>query len=288
MSRLRLVAWALGLAALESTAACNLLFSVDGYAGPTARDAAVDVTTPRDSAASGDTSSETSPPSEAAPSLDGGFSCPDSALLCDDFARTTVAGGPWDMVTTGGGTLTIVPNAPTGNALDCIVQAGANVQITDVSKAYTAMTVSRMTYEFGFDLVSGIGVQPATLNFYNQSDSVTSTTLLYLNQPGAGELSLNIGEVVCGKAADAACGGFMETTGIPFTQNAWHTVSWTIDFTSSPAQYTLTLDGTTITATSPSFIESGWLTMISAGATYTDQDHPDIDLRIDRVIVTAR
>jgi hypothetical protein len=280
MSAVLRVSFVVGAASLPCIAGCNILFSLDGYQGPpavaAATDGGVDVSdVPSDADLAGDT----------VPGADGMSFCPPGAILCDDFDRDSGdVRGPWGMVLQNGGTIAIAGVAPRGGVLDCVVpgsDAGAEV---DVSKTTGTTIVSTITLRSAVRVVTAPsmgGVHANKLALSDADSGVTSFVFPYFSSYG-----LTVGELICNYGLTPPC-AFAQSSPVTPTAGDWHDVSLTVDFTASPASFTLLLDGTrAIEATSQKGAAGGVLTVLG-GATAVDGPHGDLELQIDELVVTG-
>jgi hypothetical protein len=271
----------------SGASACGLVFGVDGYAGSADGGSAGDGSTGEagDTGAPGDTTiaaDEGTPPDVAPPGDAAGF-CPQGAIFCDDFSRTGVLGS-WDSEQQTGGTLSIITGqtTPTGTALDALISAGAATAAVDLMKMTQTTIKSSVTMQFRVKVAQPPtqgGVHPNAFNFLTASGD-TSTAFPYVMGS-----TVRVGEVAC--PSDGGPCNFQQTSTAAFSAGSWHTMSFTIDFTVSPAHYTLLVDGVTaVSAPSVSGIEPGGLGF-SGGASYADANHGEIDLAIADFVVTG-
>jgi len=249
MVALRRVALVVCLFALDG---CEVFFSVADYEGPKPSDA-------------GGTDAALT-----------GF-CPSGAIFCDDFERTNVLGpGVWDTedVTTGA-TLAIISGTPTGRALDCRLSQTSAQGRAVLVKATSANVANELTIQHDFEIASGAGSVHMNEVLFRGSGSY-SIVFPYYNA-GSG---LMIAEVVCGGPCT-----YRQSAPFSFAPGGWHHLALAIDFTTTPAKYTLTLDGRVVLqASSQAGAKPG--TVELHGGAYTDPNAA-ADVTIDELVVTG-
>jgi hypothetical protein len=274
----------LGAAVCPLIAACNALFSVNGYAG-SGEPAGSDGSTVQDGRVGVDGSATDGAPVDVGTTDAGAASCKSGAIFCDDFDRTDGnVQGPWSsIVGADGGAITIVDDdaSPSGHALDCTIDVGSSGTAIYLDKDTDSGVTKSATIQFGARVASppeSGGVHVSTIDFVTPTGR-TSYVFPYVQQA-----SVCIGELVC--TEDAGCTYDQSpTTGFQFGE--WHQIVLRVDFTVSPASYTLEIDGTeSLTWASGANAMPG-VVQIQGGPTI-DPNAGTIDVRIDALLVTGQ
>jgi hypothetical protein len=231
---------------LATAAACNFVFSLEGYEG------------------------------RQEPGGDAGQSCPHAAAFCDDFERSPDdLQGSWTTVAANGGELSIVPGAPTGNALRCRLLAGDSVANAYLETTTTAEVTQRATVSSRVRVSSPANTGSINLNrlaFYGAG----SPSLVFAIVQGNGLVA--VGEVVC----DGGC-SYAQTQPVAFVADTWFALSLSVDFTKTPATYTLKIDDATVIDAAPSTlgVQPGALQFRSG--IESSEPHGDFEMLIDDV-----
>jgi hypothetical protein len=231
---------------LSTASACNFVFSLDGYEG------------------------------KREVGNDAGAACANGALFCDDFERSPDdLQGDWTTVTANGGELSIVPGAPTGNVLRCQLLAGDSLANAYLETTTTADVTQRATVSSLVRISSPIGAGSVNVNrlaLYGGSAS----SLVFAIVQGSGLVA--VGEVVC----DGGC-SYAQTQPVAFVADTWFSLSLSVDFTTTPATYTLEIDDAKVIDAAPSTlgIEPGAL-QFRAGIE-SSEPHGDFEVLFDEV-----
>ena len=208
--------------------------------------------------------------------------CPEGALICDDFERTTLLGG-WDNVLlVNGGTQEIVEGTPFGRALAVAVPAGSS----GVAKA-CLQRGEREQIGFYFTYRSRLrvnalpdtgGVNVNEVYFHRENDhrasvffALRSNVIALFEQdcaPGCSEQrSYDLGS---------------------FTIGEWHDVAVRVDFRMKPSRLIAEIDGTVVHSNVSAVGLAPGAVEITAGINYTTTPHGAADVHVDRVAVEGR
>jgi hypothetical protein len=151
------VAILLGAVACPLVAACNALFSVNGYAGsgePTGSDGSM----VQDGHVGVDGSVKDGAITDVGTADGGAAFCMPGAIFCDDFDRTDGnVQGPWSsIVGADGGAITVVDDdaSPSGHALDCTIDVGSSGTAIYLDKDTDSGVTKSATLQFGARVAS--------------------------------------------------------------------------------------------------------------------------------------
>jgi hypothetical protein len=236
---------ALAAVSAAFAAGCSLIFSLDPYdprartsdetdgASPdaTAGDARAGDATPN----AGDATSDVVADGPGA----GPFACPTGALLCDDFERAQVAGGPWQHVDTNAKISTAQANSPTRSFFADTTQTGT-------AKAHVNRTFTPAPMRVGLSFQLFVPASPGASDSYEiakmpfgaTNDWDTFTLVLERTRLVAGGQHYDGGVVTGSQSSTAASSEELYGTG-------WHRITMDVDV-SGVTQKTmrLSIDGT--------------------------------------------
>jgi hypothetical protein len=262
------------LACGAAMATCNPFPSYDGLTGGI--DGGIDSASPNDAGAD----------AAVGPCTDG-LTCPAGAIFCDAFERDDAQDvqGTWSSVSlSAGSTLAIVAGTPTCHALQAHVPAGTAgamaALVNDPKVVISQQVTMRSAMLLGATPTMGAFNANEVSFQYQDADGgyVTSSIFPLINGPG-----ILIAEVKCA----ASCNYDQSTTSLPFAPGQWHQLSFTVDFQTTPATLTLTVDGNMpLKMQSAVDVRPGTLEFEGAAAV-VDAPNSEVLLTIDDVVVTG-